>query len=938
MCSLSDIPVVGKAVDKISVVIVEAGTRGLVHLFCYKGVVNDLKATKINELQIQEESVARKAAAAKNNGQILLKHVVDWQEKVVEIKDQVKVFVEEYENRPSWLCCFEALRIPDPVTRFRLGRSGAKMSKRVEELIESGKELVHEDIAQYPPFENVPISGGDRYYNFESRRTAYGKIWEALVKEDGFSVLGIYGMPGVGKTRMMEQTWKEIKEKGVFDKVARANFGNGKLDVINIQEQLSFHLECHLESKDNEEYRAFQLRNSIMNGGKILFILDDVWRYIPLNRIGISFDEGTPGGCKILFTSRAQDVCLKNNCKDPVRIDTLTAEEAWEMFSNVVGSSKINSLLDKTLAMRVCNKCARLPLLIVAVGNSVAIMGECQWKDALDLLENHKIEKIHGIEGDIFACVELSFNQLHEDEKIFLLLCSLYREDAEIDKSLLFKLATDCELLEGKRDRVHSIVQNLKSSSLLLPGRNDKYIRLHDIIRDVARSIASRQEYAFLSITCNSWLPNQSAYSTRKVMYLNLEVDNVSSPDDLVCPDLHTLWLQSNFHSQQLSDSFFKMFPNLRFLLIQKMSFSMKHFSTGSLEKLHTLILDHCTLHESSFSIVTKNLKTLRFWDCSFPAGPLVLPELKFLRRLDVLTHHKVEMMPNSLSSLPNLEELNIPSGIKFRDIESDRGEHIYAELSKLTHLKVLKISLKYSQSCPDENFMLNLLDFNITVGQRYPDMAPIQPRDSDSSTKYFVCCDTIGGGGKTLAERAENLFLTNVGTTNPFIDNNKGAFKDLRVLYMENCHYVENLAKIPGEESKHIQQLTAFSNLSVLNIVDCRGMTYLFSASVAQGLVQLQVLLVRNCPAMEVIIGSEGTDNKKVIKFAQLKSIVLKAMPKLKSFYGHRRYINSTTTESTDVSSVHPASLFDKMVCFPRIIFISSVYDRLSPLHDLII
>nr|XP_017239546.1 PREDICTED: probable disease resistance protein At1g12280 [Daucus carota subsp. sativus] len=736
MCSLSDIPVVGKAVDKISVVIVEAGTRGLVHLFCYKGVVKDLKATKINELQIQEESVARKAAAAKNNGQILLKHVVDWQEKVVEIKDQVKVFVEEYENRPSWLCCFEALRIPDPVTRFRLGRSGAKMSKRVEELIESGKELVHEDIAQYPPFENVPISGGDRYYNFESRRTAYGKIWEALVKEDGFSVLGIYGMPGVGKTRMMEQTWKEIKEKGVFDKVARANFGNGKLDVINIQEQLSFHLECHLESKDNEEYRAFQLRNSIMNGGKILFILDDVWRYIPLNRIGISFDEGTPGGCKILFTSRAQDVCLKNNCKDPVRIDTLTAEEAWEMFSNVVGSSKIYSLLDKTLAMRVCNKCARLPLLIVAVGNSVAIMGECQWKDALDLLENHKIEKIHGIEGDIFACVELSFNQLHEDEKIFLLLCSLYREDAEIDKSLLFKLATDCELLEGKRDRVHSIVQNLKSSSLLLPGRNDKYIRLHDIIRDVARSIASRQEYAFLSITCNSWLPNQSAYSTRKVMYLNLEVDNVSSPDDL-----------------------------------------------------------------------------------------------------------------------------------------------------------------------------------------RYPDMAPIQPRDSDSSTKYFVCCDTIVGGGKTLAERAENLFLTNVGTTNPFIDNNKGAFKDLRVLYMENCHYVENLAKIPGEESKHIQQLTAFSNLSVLNIVDCRGMTYLFSASVAQGLVQLQVLLVRNCPAMEVIIGSEGTDNKKVIKFAQLKSIVLKAMPKLKSFYGHRRYINSTTTESTDVSSVHPASLFDKMVVFPSLV-----------------
>lgn len=43
MCSVSDIPIVGKAVDKISEVIVEAGTRGIGYLFCYKGLVYDLK-------------------------------------------------------------------------------------------------------------------------------------------------------------------------------------------------------------------------------------------------------------------------------------------------------------------------------------------------------------------------------------------------------------------------------------------------------------------------------------------------------------------------------------------------------------------------------------------------------------------------------------------------------------------------------------------------------------------------------------------------------------------------------------------------------------------------------------------------------------------------------------------------------------------------------
>lgn len=61
-------------------------------------------------------------------------------------------------------------------------------------------------------------------------------------------------------------------------------------------------------------------------------------------------------------------------------------------------------------------------------------------------LENHKIVKINGTDGDIYARVELSFNVLKEDEKTFPVLCSLFREDADIDFHLLFKFATDFEL------------------------------------------------------------------------------------------------------------------------------------------------------------------------------------------------------------------------------------------------------------------------------------------------------------------------------------------------------------------------------------------------------------------------------------------------------------------------------------------------------------
>lgn len=61
------------------------------------------------------------------------------------------------------------------------------------------------------------------------------------MEEDIFPILGIFGLQ-------------------IFNKVARADIGSENLDV----KQLAFCLGCHLYSKDYEENRAFQLKNSIM--------------------------------------------------------------------------------------------------------------------------------------------------------------------------------------------------------------------------------------------------------------------------------------------------------------------------------------------------------------------------------------------------------------------------------------------------------------------------------------------------------------------------------------------------------------------------------------------------------------------------------------------------------------------------------------------------
>lgn len=114
--------------------------------------------------------------------------------------------------------------------------------------------------------------------------------------------------------------------------------------------------------------------------GAILFILDDARREIPLDIIGSFGDGDFSRGCKILLTSREENKCLCSNCKHPVNITILTVNEAWDLFSNVVGICQIH----ESLAQKMCNKCARLPLLIMQLvkhyNSSLTIfMKGCTW-------------------------------------------------------------------------------------------------------------------------------------------------------------------------------------------------------------------------------------------------------------------------------------------------------------------------------------------------------------------------------------------------------------------------------------------------------------------------------------------------------------------------------------------------------------------------------
>ncbi|WOH09914.1 hypothetical protein DCAR_0729374 [Daucus carota subsp. sativus] len=126
----------------------------------------------------------------------------------------------------------------------------------------------------------------------------------------------------------------------------------------------------------------------------------------------------------------------------------------------------------------------------------------------------------------------------------------------------------------GKEHLTGEIAYLPEASSLLLDSGKDNETKVHDIIRDVARSVAfTDPEYAFLQVTCKSQdLPSNDNYHSQRFLRIDAETDDVHFNEHLGFPDLHTLWLQSKYHPQQFSGGFFCIFANLSCLMLQKVN------------------------------------------------------------------------------------------------------------------------------------------------------------------------------------------------------------------------------------------------------------------------------------------------------------------------------------------------------------------------------
>ncbi|KAH7861287.1 hypothetical protein Vadar_024195 [Vaccinium darrowii] len=661
----------------------------------------------------------------------------------------------------------------------------------------------------------------------------------------------------------------------------------------------------------------------------------------------VSHHDDNDSCCKVLVTSQKQ--LLHMMTSKPVdqralgvsiealvaltkdfRIPLLVKKEAQTLFMKTA-EIPVNSHEDiPSVAKEVCDECGRLPVAILVVATALKRKESFAWRDALTLLRNSNFDQIVDIDPNLFSSLKLSYDSLEpRDARSRFLLCSLFPEDAEISiedlviYSFGMRLLDRITTLEDVRNRVLTLVKGLKASCLLLEGRDDNTVKMHDVIRDVAIWIAKGEKRYLVEHDLKKW-PEGATFEGNLAISLKSEYF-CEIPSELGSQKLHTLVLRSKDSS--LPDSFFKgMDTNLEVLDLSGMAIDSVPFSLSKLVKLRMLHLPD-QVRDISLLGEIKSLEILRVNGIQKLAPEI--RQLNCLKLLDLGNNNNLGVIaPNVLSNLTRLEELCIPDCFnQWQDEATDRERRnaSLVELNSLTCLTTLKVHIPEGKSSPNNLCFENLVRFRISIGKCF-----LRYELNMSSTNFLKLSGVpLEDKFKVLLVKSEVLYLHDVkglddgehllGRQEQFLQTpqlaSSRSFCKLSNLMVQSCgfNYLFHLSTARRLQQLQVLEVAVpaiiYPNINEIKIVCCPNLESIFSTSTVRNLAHLQYLTLGNkCSVfqwkaiVETSKEREGANNEPFV-FPELNMMLLMGMVNLQGF----------------CSSYGPEeSLFNQKVVFP--------------------
>ncbi|KAK3006903.1 hypothetical protein RJ639_015608 [Escallonia herrerae] len=822
--------------------------------------------------------------AAARKGEIVLPNVQGWLTSADEVCEDCRGFITEQVKEHQK--CADRLFL-DFKSRYRISREAKERRLRVDQLLRDG---VFDRVSYPAPPPKVGSSFEGDWEVFESRSSVFEEIMEAL-EDDKLGVVGVYGMAGVGKTTLVKGVVKQAEECKLFDEIVMAVVSQVPI-VRNIQGEIADELGLKFE-EESDSGRARRLCERLKQVKRLLAVLDDLWTVIDLEAIGIPYGDAHKG-CKIVLTSRNQDVCNEMNCLVNFPIKVLPDSDAWKLFRKMAGAIVDTPDL-QPIATNIAKRCAGLPIAIATVARALKSKSAHAWSDALHQLQNSTPKNIKGMHANVYSPLELSYNFLETNElKSCFLLCSIFNKEVDIPVEHLMRygmglrLFENVQKLEDARNRARTLVDTLKACCLLLDGKSVDSFRMHDVIRDFAILVAWNGERVLLVLR-----------NLRTLCLERCKIRDISLVGEL-----------KNLETLNFTGSNIKRLPR----------------EIGQLTHLRLLDLTDC---EELIVIPPNVISRLSQLECLYMMNSFVnwgyegqedgrsnasLAELKSLSALSALELgiSDVKVFPSDLF-FKNLIRFRVnlgsywlvsnpfPTVLRLRLDQSIALQSGINMLLKRTQYLIL-------ENCPQ--VLKNILDDLKKEGFAY--LKGLEVYDNEE-VEYLV--DTMGclsDGFFPILEKLEVVSLDSLKEIcHGYLPTR--SFCQLCELSLKNVPELTNLwnDRSTGD--------ACLGNLRSVDVASCHKLKNIFSEHTARDLLQLHELRVVYCHFLEQIFANNGevvAERKDKIVLPNLKFLELSLLDNLRSFFDETD--GSSTSDGSIVDPKTQLPLFNGKVVFP--------------------
>ncbi|KAG8367871.1 hypothetical protein BUALT_Bualt16G0117700 [Buddleja alternifolia] len=342
--------------------------------------------------------------------------------------------------------------------------------------------------------------------------------------KEHLQTIGIFGMPGVGKTTLAKKLYIHPTVNYHFHKFSRCIVSQAyrkKSVLIDILISLESELGRNKLSSMEEESLVERIYKSL-KGPRYLIVMDDIWDSNVWDDLRRCFPDDS-NGSRILFTSRNQDVAPPNSIIH--ELPTLSNGQCWELLQKKVFGIETcpQQLLD--VGNQIAISCCGLPLAVIVVAGILWTMDreKSAWEDVGRSLASYIFADKNNLTMQI---LELSYKHLPDHLKPCFLYFGTYQKGKEIPVRKLKRLwIAEGFICKDERKSLESVAEEYlmeligKSLVTITGTRSDLGVKnclIHDLLHDLC--LRRAEEERFLTLVDD----NYSIYGKHQRLYAPL--------------------------------------------------------------------------------------------------------------------------------------------------------------------------------------------------------------------------------------------------------------------------------------------------------------------------------------------------------------------------------------------------------------------------------